>query len=111
MATTIQDLEERVDALYNSILQMQLNLNPVIDKTDNTANKVDTITPTVITKQGYIDDTEVVFNDVPNGNVTVYVEDENGSFLNYSVARVTDMITVSFDKPLEYTAKVTLSII
>lgn len=40
MATTIQDLEERVDSLYNSVLQLQRNLNPVIDKTDNTANKV-----------------------------------------------------------------------
>lgn len=40
MATTIQDLEERVDTLYNSVLQMQANLNPVIDETDKTANKV-----------------------------------------------------------------------
>lgn len=40
MATTIQALEERVNALYNSVLQLQRNLNPVIDKTDNTANKV-----------------------------------------------------------------------
>ena len=39
MATTIQDLEERVDALYNSILQMQLNLNLVIDKSDSAYNK------------------------------------------------------------------------
>lgn len=111
MATTMQDLEERVDALYNSVLQIQANLNPVIDKTDNTANKVEVITPTILTKQGYIDDTEVVFNNVPSGNVTVYVENENGSFLNYSISRVTDMITVSFEKPLEYTATVTLSIL
>lgn len=40
MATTIQDLEERVDALYNSVLQLQQNLNPVIDKSDNAYNKV-----------------------------------------------------------------------
>ena len=40
MATTIQDLEERVDALYNSILQMQQNLNPVTDKADNASNKI-----------------------------------------------------------------------
>ena len=40
MATTIQDLEERVNALYNSVLQMQLNLNPVIDKSDDAYNKV-----------------------------------------------------------------------
>ena len=39
MATTIQDLEERVDALYNSVLQLQQNLNPVISKSDSAYNK------------------------------------------------------------------------
>jgi len=40
MATTIQDLEERVDALYNSILQMQQNLNPVTEKVDTSVNTI-----------------------------------------------------------------------
>lgn len=40
MATTIQDLEERVNALYNSVLQIQANLNPVTDKADNASNKI-----------------------------------------------------------------------
>lgn len=40
MATTIQDLEERVDALYNSILQMQQNLNPVTEKADTSVNTI-----------------------------------------------------------------------
>ena len=40
MATTIQDLEERVDALYNSVLQLQQNLNPVTDRADSAYNKV-----------------------------------------------------------------------
>ena len=111
MATTIQDLEERVDALYNSVLQLQANLNPVIDKSDNAYNTANALTPTVLTKQGYIGDSEVVFNNVPTGNVTVFVEDGNGTFLNYSISRNTDMITVSFDAPLEYTATITLSIL
>lgn len=80
-------------------------------RSEDALNKADSLTPTVLTKQAYIDDTAVVFNNVPSGNITVYVEDANGSFLNYSVSRVTDMITVSFDKPLEYTATITLSII
>ena len=111
MATTIEDLEERLNTFEQSLIQMGINQTPITDKVYDTANKVDNLTPTVITKQAYIDDTEVVFNNVPSGNITVYVENENGDFLNYSISRVTDMITVSFDKPLEYTATVTLSIL
>ena len=111
MATTIEDLEERLNAFEQSLIQMGINQTPIVDKVDDTANKVEVITPTILTKQAYIDDTEVVFSDVPSGNITVYVENENGDFLNYSISRVTDMITVSFDKPLEYTATITLSIL
>ena len=61
MATTIQDLEERVDALYNSILQMQQNLNPVTEKADTAYNGVEQLTPYTETKTAYIGDTEVEF--------------------------------------------------
>lgn len=56
MATTIQDLEERVDALYNSVLQMQQNLNPVIEKTDNTSNTVSNTVPQVNTNTSGINE-------------------------------------------------------
>jgi len=111
MATTIEDLEERLNTFEQSLIQMGINQTPITDKVYDTANKVEVITPTILTKQAYIDDTEVVFTNVPSGNITVYVENENGDFLNYSISRVTDMITVSFEKPLEYTATVTLSIL
>jgi len=111
MATTIEDLEERVNSLEDALTEMAKTNVVKTEKIDNTSNKVDHLTPTVITKQAYIDDTEVVFTNVPSGNITVYVENENGDFLNYSISRVTDMITVSFEKPLEYTATVTLSIL
>ena len=104
-------LEKDVKYLRDTLMQAMANMTPVINKADSTSNKTDSLTPTILTKQAYIDDAEVVFNNVPNGNITVYVEDENGSFLNYSISRVTDMITVSFDRPLEYTATITLSIL
>ena len=56
MATTIQDLEERVDALYNSVLQMQQNLNPVIEKTDDTTNTVSNTVPQVNTNTSGINE-------------------------------------------------------
>ena len=112
---TYNDLEKRIDALeeqFNGIITSLNNNKEYTDADiDGCRQSIGNITPTVITKQAYIDDTEVVFNNVPSGNITVYVENENGDFLNYSISRVTDMITVSFDKPLEYTATVTLSIL
>lgn len=115
MATTFDNLELRVNNLENLVngLIDTFNKNKFYTDADieGCAVSISSITPTIITKRGYIDDTEVVFNNVPQGNISVYVEDKNGSFLNYSVSRVTDMITVSFDKPLEYTATVTLSIV
>lgn len=109
MATTIQDLEERVDALYNSILQIQQNLNPVTEKTDDTAIKVEQITPTTYTKTAYIGDTEVIFTDVVSGNLTVYVTDGNGNIPNYTVTKA-EYIKVTFNEPLESVATVTISI-
>lgn len=108
MATTIQDLEERVDALYNSVLQMQLNLSPVIDKTDNTANKVDNLTPYTDTKTAYYGEKEKTFYNVPQGgNVTVMFDNYNG---NYSVSRIMDRVTVSFDTLTDST-QITISVL
>ena len=106
MATTIQDLEERVDALYNSILQMQQNLNPVTEKADDTAIKVEQITPYTDTKTAYFNEKEKTFYNVPSGNVTVLFDNYNG---NYSVSRVADRVTVSFDTLTEQT-NITISI-
>lgn len=109
MATTIQDLEERVDALYNSILQMQQNLNPVTEKADDTANKVEQITPTKYTKLGYIGDTEVRFFDVVDGDLSIYIVDTEGKTPFYSVTKG-DSICVSFPEPLNYVTTITISI-
>ena len=105
------ELTRRLLLLENAVMAGKSREVNNTYRSENALNKANNLTPTILTKQGYIDDTEVVFNNVPNGNITVYVEDANGSFLNYSIARMTDMITVSFDKPLEYTATITLSIL
>lgn len=109
MATTIQDLEERVDALYNSVLQMQANLNPVTERADTAYNGVQSLTPYTETKTAYIGDTEVVFTDVVSGNLTVYVTDGNGNIPNYTVTKA-EYIKVTFNEPLESVATVTISI-
>ncbi len=107
MATTIQDLEERVNTLYNSVVQMQQNFNPVVEKADTASNKVDMITPYTDTKIGYYGEKEKTFYGVPNGvSILVLFDNYNG---NYSVNRVADRVTVSFDTLTEQT-NITISI-
>ena len=107
MATTIQDLEERVDALHNSVVQMQQNFNPVAEKADTASNKVDMITPYTDTKIGYYGEKEKTFYGTPkDGTKVVLFDTYNG---NYSVNRVADRVTVSFDTLTEQT-NITISI-
>ena len=68
------------------------------------------LTPYTETKTAYIDDTEIIFENVPNGNLTVYVKDSEGMYLYCTAERVGDMIKVYFE-PLEYIATVTISIL
>ena len=99
-------LEEKVDALSNSLLRMQKNLTPLFAKADETASDVKTITPYTATKTAYIDDTELIFKDVPSG--AWYVSFNN----DVTATRVTKdggTLTVEFD-PLEKVTEVTVTV-
>lgn len=97
MATTIEDLEERLNTFEASLLQMAENLVPQTAKVDETANKVDAITPYTASKTAYIGDTEVTFENVPQGNLSVFGLSE------YSIDRQSDRITIMFDAVEEVT--------
>ena len=77
---------------------------------DNDSKAIETITPYTVTKNAYIDDTEVVFTDVPDGNMSVYVKDNEGNYPLYTVERTGNIVTVHFD-PLETVTTVTISVI
>lgn len=104
--TTIEDLEERLNSYEASLLQMAENLVPQTAKVDDTANKVVQITPYKETKTAYYNEKEKTFYNVPSGNVTVYFTNYDG---NYSVSRIADRLTVSFDALTEQT-DITISI-
>lgn len=74
------------------------------------ANQVESMTPYTETKTAYILDTEVTFENVPAGNLTVYIKDSEDNYPNYTIERIQDRVTVHFD-PLEYVTKVTISIL
>lgn len=102
--STIQQLEERLDSFEQSLLQIQKNLVPQTEKIDNTAVKVEQITPYTETKTAYIDDTFVVFTNVPDGNLTIYFDKP------YKVDREADRVTVRFEA-LDEVTPITISII
>ena len=94
---TIQELENRLNALEKAFLQAQKNQVPVTAKVDDTSNRVTSITPYTDTKTAYIGDTEVTFMNAPQGNLTVFGLSE------YSIDRQSDRITIMFDAVDEVT--------
>lgn len=101
----MSDLEKRVAQLEQMVLQMARGNVPIVSKLDDTSNKVVAITPYTETKTAYIGDTEVVFTNVPQGNLSVYFDTPT----DYSVERTNDAIAVTFDA-LDEVTTVTISI-
>ena len=102
----VQILEDTVQSLLDAFLTSQSNQVNTQGQIDDTSNKVKNITPTTFTKTAYIGDTEVVFTDVPNGNLTVFTD----NLIEYTTAKDNDRVTISFE-PLTEVTTITLSII
>lgn len=103
---TIQQLEKRVAQLEQSVKQMAKNNVTFVGKVDDTSNRVTAITPYTETKTAYYGEKEKTFYNVPNGMLNVYFTNYGG---DYSVSRVSDILTVSFDTLTEQT-DITISI-
>ena len=102
----VTKLEKQFNAFNNAFLQAQKNNVGTVAKVDDTANKVEVITPYTDTKQAYYGDTSVTFYDAPQGNVSVFIDGYNGY---YSVDRNEGRLVVSFDA-LEKQTTVSISI-
>lgn len=109
---TIEQLEKRVAQLEQMVLQIARGNVNTIGKVDDTSNKVDdtsnrvtALTPYTETKTAYILDTEIVFNSVPQGNLSVFFSIPT----DYTISRVSDSVVISFE-PLEEVTEVTISI-
>lgn len=94
----INRLEIQMANLQNAFLQSQKNAVPITDKVYDTANKVEQITPYTESKTAYIEDTEVIFEDVPDGNVSVYMVDSDGHNVPFTVEQTTGQIKVKFEQ-------------
>lgn len=99
----INNIKKQLAFLQNSFLQMSKNGSTQTAKVDDTANKVVQITPYTASKTAYIGDTEVVFESVPQGNVSVF------GLTSYQTERIADNLVISFDA-LEEVTTVSISI-
>lgn len=102
------DLETRVTNLENMLASIVNTLSNNKFYTDadiaGVRQSVSAVTPYTETKTAYIDDTELTFDNVPSGNLTIYFEKP------YSVEREEDRVTIYFDA-LEEVTPITISII
>lgn len=83
--------------------------SPIDVRMRNMSAQINAITPTTFAKQAYIGDTACEFITDMVGNITAYVIDENGNYIQCTITRETGKITILFD-PLETVATVNISI-
>ena len=108
--TLLDELTERVSRL-ETLLHAYINQSTIKQEyinSDINGNRqsIANIIPTTITKTAYIGDTKIVFNNVPDGNLTVYFDE------SYKIDRDTrtDRLTLTFE-PLKKVTDITISIL
>ena len=99
-------IEQRLDYLTSVVMQLQRNITPLVEKTDNNSAEIKTITPYTSTKTAYIDDTEIIFKDVPSG---AWYVSFNNDVTDTRVTKDGGTLTVEFD-PLEKVTEVTVTV-
>lgn len=99
----VTELEKNYALLATSFLGAQSNQVPITAKTDDSANKIVELTPYTETKTAYIDDTEIIFTNVPNGNLSVF------GIYNFSMTKDNGRLILTFE-PLEEVTEITISI-
>ena len=107
------DIEKRVanlEKLVNNLIK-KIENDKFYQSADNDGMRqgISDVTPYVESKTAYIGDTEVVFENVLVGNLSVFVEDSEGNYPDFTLDRANGLITVAF-APLEYVTTITISI-
>lgn len=102
------EIETRVTNLENMLASIvdTLSNNKMYTDADisGVRKSVSDVTPYTETKTAYISDTQVIFTNVPSGNLSVYFDKP------YTVEREADRITITFEA-LEEVTPITISII
>ena len=105
----INKLNDRLNSLQDAFIQAQRNQVPFINKVDDTSYQVSEIAPYKESKTAYIDDTQVVFDNAKDGDISVFMVDGDGNNVPHTFERINGQIVVSFEKRNSL-ATVTISI-
>jgi len=103
----IKTLENKVAQLSDTVLEMNRRNVPVVSKVDDTANKVEQISPYTDTITAYYGETFKTFYEVPQGNVAIFFDNFNG---DYTFEREEDRLYITFAEPLTEQTNITISI-
>ena len=103
-------LETRVANLENLVhaLSQKIDNNKYYTDADMQGNRqsISEVTPYTETKTAYIGDTEISFDNVPSGNLSVFAD----NISEYRTDRVGSTLNIDFIKPLEEVTEITISI-
>lgn len=102
----IQNLKNQIKDLQDSVRKIAQGNTAEVSKREQTTAQVNAITPYTETKTAYIGDTEISFDNVPSGNLSVFVD----NISEYRTDRVGSTLNIDFFKPLEEVTEVTISI-
>ena len=101
--TRVTNLENLVDSLVEMMNNQKFYTDADIE---GVRKNVSDITPYLETKTAYIDDTEVVFENVPSGAISVALSNPS---IDFTVTYDSGNVVVKF-APLKEVTKVTLTI-
>lgn len=103
-------IEQRLSNLENLVhaLSQKIDNNKYYTDADMQGNRqsISNVTPYTETKTAYIGDTEISFDNVPSGNLSVFAD----NISEYRTDRVGSTLNIDFIKPLEEVTEITISI-
>ena len=102
----IKQIKAQLQNLQEIVLRMSRSNTEEVSKREQTTAQVDSLTPYTDTKTAYIGDTEISFDNVPSGNLSVFAD----NISEYRSDRVGSTLNIDFIKPLEEVTEVTISI-
>lgn len=101
LETRVKNLEDMMASIVNTISNSQFYTNADIA---GVRKDVAEVTPYKETRKAYIDDTQIIFDNVPSGNLTVYMDG------GYTIEREDNRVIIMFE-PLKEVKDVTISVI
>ena len=89
------NINEEIVKIYQAINAVSQRVNDLAKNNESyMISQVAEVTPYKATQTAYYGESEKVFYNVPQGNITVFWDNYNG---DYEVERIADRIVVSFD--------------